>query len=393
MPVHITQAHATKVHQPGRIYDTHRGLHLWVKSEKAKYWIYRNSKDGKRTDISLGSFPRVGVAEARRKASELADQISRGERPLARNVVLVTTTEEPSAPVTFCDFAKQIVESKQPEWKNAKHAQQWSNTLEEYAFPQIGQKSLADITTDDVLQILTPIWQTKTETATRLRGRIERVLAAATIKGLRNGVNPAQWRGHLDCLLPQAKKLKKVKHHPAMAYQELPQFIEILQGRDGTAALALEFCILTAARTSEVLLAKRTEIAGDVWTIPAERMKAGREHKVPICSRTNQLIIKAMELDANSEYVFSKNGRPMSNMVFLALLKRMGRADVTTHGFRSTFRDWVSEETDHSPEAAEMALAHTIANRVEAAYRRGGLMEKRRVLLDDWERYCLAELH
>ena len=199
MPIHITQAHATKVHQPGRIYDTHRGLHLWVKSEKAKYWIYRNARDGKRTDISLGSFPRVGVAEARRKASELADQISRGEWPLARNVVLVTTKEEPRAPITFCDFAKQIVESKQPEWKNAKHAQQWSNTLEEYAFPQIGQKSLADITTDDVLQILKPIWQTKTETATRLRGRIERVLAAATIKGLRHGVNPAQWRGHLDC--------------------------------------------------------------------------------------------------------------------------------------------------------------------------------------------------
>jgi integrase len=285
------------------------------------------------------------------------------------------------------------VESKQPEWKNAKHAQQWSNTLEEYAFPQIGQKSLADITTDDVLQILTPIWQTKTETATRLRGRIERVLAAATIKGLRHGVNPAQWRGHLDCLLPQAKKLKKVKHHPAMAYQELPQFIELLQGRDGAAAIALEFCILTAARTSEVLLAKRTEIAGNVWTIPAERMKAGREHKVPICSRTNQLIIKAMELDPDSEYVFSNKGKSMSNMAFLALLKRMERADVTTHGFRSTFRDWVSEETDHSPEVAEMALAHMIANRVEAAYRRGGLIEKRRVLLNDWERYCLAELH
>ena len=215
------------------------------------------------------------------------------------------------------------------------------------------------------------------------------MLAAATIKGLRQGVNPAQWRGHLDCLLPQAKKLKKVKHQPAMVYKELPQFIELLQGRDGAAALALEFCILTAARTSEVLLAKRTEIAGDVWTIPAERMKAGREHKVPICSRTNQLITKAIELDADSEYVFSKMGKPMSNMALLALLKRMGRDDVTTHGFRSTFRDWVSEETDHSPEVAEMALAHTIANRVEAAYRRGDLLEKRRVLLGHWAEFCI----
>ena len=389
MPIHITQAHATKVHQPGRIYDTHRGLHLWVKSEKAKYWIYRNAKDGKRTDISLGSFPRVGVAEARRKASELADLISRGERPLARNVVLVITKEEPSAPITFCDFAKQIVESKQPEWKNAKHAQQWSNTLEQYAYPSIGDKALSDVTTDDILGILAPIWVTKTETATRLRGRIERVLAAATIKGLRQGVNPAQWRGHLDCLLPQAKKLKKVRHHPAMPYKQLPQFIELLQGRDCMAALALEFCILTASRTSEVLLAKRSEVSNEVWTIPAERMKAGKEHKVPLCSRTNQLIIMAERLDPNSEYLFSNNCKPMSNMALLALLKRMGNGNVTTHGFRSTFRDWVSEETDHSPEVAEMSLAHTIHNKAEAAYRRGNLLEKRKMLLQDWQDYCL----
>jgi integrase len=365
------------------------GLHLWVKSEKAKYWIYRNAKYGKRTDISLGSFPRVGVAEARRKASELADQISRGERPLARNLVLVTTTEEPSAPITFCDFAKQIVESKQPEWKNAKHAQQWSNTLEQYAYPSIGDKALSDVTTDDILGILAPIWVTKTETATRLRGRIERVLAAATIKGLRQGVNPAQWRGHLDCLLPQAKKLKKVRHHPAMPYKQLPQFIELLQGRDCMAALALEFCILTASRTSEVLLAKRSEVSNEVWTIPAERMKAGKEHKVPLCSRTNQLIIMAERLDPNSEYLFSNNCKTMSNMALLALLKRMGNGNVTTHGFRSTFRDWVSEETDQSPEVAEMCLAHTITNKSEAAYRRGNLLEKRRVLLIHWENYCL----
>jgi integrase len=391
MPVHITQAHASKVNQPCRIYDTHRGLHLWVKSEKAKYWIYRNAKDGKRTDISLGSFPRIGVAEARRKAGELADQIGHGETPVKRRGEIAAAKEAVKQAITFSDFAKHIVESKQPEWKNAKHAQQWSNTLEQYAFPLIGQKALADIITDDILQILMPIWQTKTETATRLRGRIERVLAAATIKGLRQGVNPAQWRGHLDCLLPQAKKLKKVKHHPAMPYQEIPQFIELLQGRDGIAALALEFCILTAARTSEVLLARRSEIAGDVWTVPEERMKAGKEHKVPLCSRTNQLITKAIELDADSEYVFSKMGKPLSNMALLALLKRMGRDDVTTHGFRSTFRDWVSEETEHRPEVAEMALAHTIANRVEAAYRRGDLLEKRRLLLKDWEIYCVVQ--
>jgi len=392
MPVHITQAHAIKVTLPSRIYDTHRGLHLWVKSDKAKYWIYRNAKDGKRTDISLGSFPRVGVAEARRKAGALADQIANGVKPVTRSMELFIEKADKSKSITFRELASQIVQSKRPEWKNAKHAQQWSNTLGAYAFPVIGEKVLEEITTDDILQILTPIWQTKTETATRLRGRIERVLAAATIKGLRNGVNPAQWRGHLDCLLPQAKKLKKVNHHPAMSYGELPVFIEQLQGRNGTAALALEFCILTAARTSEVLLAKRSEIAGDVWTVPAERMKAGREHKVPLCARTNQLISKAIELDADSEFVFSKNGKPMGNMALLALLKRMGRNDITTHGFRSSFRDWVSEETDHSPEVAEMALAHTISNRVEAAYRRGDLLEKRRTLLRHWSEFCLGTL-
>lgn len=391
MPVHITQAHATKVIQPCRIYDTHRGLHLWVKSDKAKYWIYRNAKNGKRTDISLGSFPRVGVAEARRKASELADHIANGTRPIKHSKEISTKKEAEIKSITFKELANQLVESKRPEWKNAKHAQQWSNTLEAYAFPVIGEKILEEINTDDIIQILKPIWQTKTETATRLRGRIEKVLSAATIKGLRNGVNPAQWKGHLDCLLPQAKKLKKVKHHPAMPYKELPNFIKQLQSKDGVSVLALEFCILTAARTSEVLLAKRSEIQQGVWTVPSERMKANQEHKVPLCSRTNQIIAKAIELDVDSEYVFSKGGKPLSNMAFLALLKRMEKNEFTTHGFRSSFRDWVSEETNHSPEVAEMALAHTIANRVEAAYRRGDLLEKRRVLLKDWESFCQGQ--
>jgi integrase len=333
----------------------------------------------------------VGVAEARRKASELADHIANGTRPIKHSKEISTKKEAEIKSITFKELANQLVESKRPEWKNAKHAQQWSNTLEAYAFPVIGEKILEEINTDDIIQILKPIWQTKTETATRLRGRIEKVLSAATIKGLRNGVNPAQWKGHLDCLLPQAKKLKKVKHHPAMPYKELPNFIKQLQSKDGVSVLALEFCILTAARTSEVLLAKRSEIQQGVWTVPSERMKANQEHKVPLCSRTNQIIAKAIELDVDSEYVFSKGGKPLSNMAFLALLKRMEKNEFTTHGFRSSFRDWVSEETNHSPEVAEMALAHTIANRVEAAYRRGDLLEKRRVLLKDWESFCQGQ--
>lgn len=389
MPVHITQAHAMKVSTPSRVYDTHRGLHLWVKSASAKYWIYRNSKNGKRTDISLGSFPLVGVAEARKKASELSFQVNQGV-DLAKERKARKFVAEPKKVITFEELASEIIESKQPEWRNQKHAQQWTNTLKEYAYPTIGNKPLSDITTDDILRVLTPIWSTKTETATRLRGRIERVIAAGTIKGLRQGVNPAQWRGHLDCLLPQAKKIKKVVHHSALDYKELPSFVEKLQGRGGVGALALEFCILTASRTGEVIYAKRVEITDSVWTIPADRMKAGKEHKVPLCPRTLQLIANAKILDPSSEYLFSNFGNSLSNMSLSAVLKRMGRADITVHGFRSTFRDWVAEETTHSPEVAEMSLSHTIPNRVEAAYRRGNLLEKRRSLLLDWESYCLG---
>ena len=388
MPTTITQAHALKTNTSGRIYDTHPGLHLWVKSSKAKYWIYRTAKGGKRTDLSLGKFPDVGVAEARKKASALALEVQNlGHAPKR-----VKTTPEavlPKAEVVFQDFAQALVKDMSPQWRNPKHASQWANTLRDYAYPVIGHKPISEITTEDILLILKPIWQTKTETATRLRGRVEKVLAAATIKGHRSGVNPAQWRGHLDCLLPQPKKLQKVKHHPALPFDELPHFIEQLQSRKSISALALEFCILTTSRTSEVLLAKWSEVSETVWKIPADRMKAGKEHIVPLPNRANQILKLAKEHNTNSEYVFSNGQRPLSNMALLTLLKRMGFGHITTHGFRSTFRDWVSEVTDFSPEVAEMCLAHTIVNRVEAAYRRGSLLDKRRTLLHTWERFVL----
>ena len=388
MSTTITQAHATKANTPSRIYDTHPGLHLWVKSQKAKYWIYRTAKGGKRTDLSLGKFPEVGVAEARKKASALALEVqSLGHAPTR-----VKTTPEPALPkaeVVFQDFAQALVQDMSPQWRNHKHANQWANTLRDYAYPIIGQKPIGQINTEDILQILKPIWQTKTETATRLRGRVEKVLAAATIKGHRTGVNPAQWRGHLDCLLPQPKKLQKVKHHPALPFDELPHFIELLQSRRSISALALEFCILTTSRTSEVLLAKWSEVGEAIWKIPADRMKAGKEHIVPLPYRANQILKLAKEHNQNSEYIFSNGQRPLSNMALLTLLKRMGFGHITTHGFRSTFRDWVSEVTDFSPEVAEMCLAHTIGNKVVAAYRRGNLLEKRRRLLHEWELYAL----
>ena len=388
MSTTITQAHATKANTPSRIYDTHPGLHLWVKSQKAKYWIYRTAKGGKRTDLSLGKFPELGVAEARKKASALALEVqSLGHAPTR-----VKTTPEPALPkaeVVFQDFAQALVQDMSPQWRNHKHANQWANTLRDYAYPIIGQKPIGQINTEDILQILKPIWQTKTETATRLRGRVEKVLAAATIKGHRTGVNPAQWRGHLDCLLPQPKKLQKVKHHPALPFDELPHFIELLQSRRSISALALEFCILTTSRTSEVLLAKWSEVGEAIWKIPADRMKAGKEHIVPLPYRANQILKLAKEHNPNSEYIFSNGQRPLSNMALLTLLKRMGFGHITTHGFRSTFRDWVSEVTDFSPEVAEMCLAHTIGNKVVAAYRRGNLLEKRRRLLHEWELYAL----
>lgn len=289
MSTTITQAHATKANTPSRIYDTHPGLHLWVKSQKAKYWIYRTAKGGKRTDLSLGKFPDVGVAEARKKASALALEVqSLGHAPTR----LKTTPEAvlPKAEVVFQDFAQALVQDMSPQWRNPKHASQWANTLRDYAYPIIGQKPIGQINTEDILQILKPIWQTKTETATRLRGRVEKVLAAATIKGHRTGVNPAQWRGHLDCLLPQPKKLQKVKHHPALPFDELPHLIKLLQSRRSISALALEFCILTTSRTSEVLLAKWSEIGDAVWKIPADRMKAGKEHIVPLSNRVVQIL-------------------------------------------------------------------------------------------------------
>lgn len=281
------------------------------------------------------------------------------------------------------------MEAKRPEWRNQKHADQWVSTLTDYAFPIIGDKALDEIDTEDILEILQPIWTTKTETASRLRGRIERILSAATTRKLRSGINPALWRGHLSNLLAQPRRVTRVKHHPALPFTEVPQFIERLQGRDAMTALALEFLILTAARTGEIIGAKRSEVTDNLWVIPAERMKAGRTHRVPMVPRAVEILELAKVRDPNSEYLFSGNRRPLSNMAMATLLRRM-QCQVTVHGFRSSFRDWTSEATRHSPELAEMALAHTVGNKVEAAYRRGDLLEARRQLMLDWEAHCMG---
>jgi len=280
---------------------------------------------------------------------------------------------------------------KRPEWTNQKHAAQWVYTMEKFAFPIIGDKAIDEVDTEDILKILIPIWTTKTETASRLRGRLEWILASATTRKHRTGMNPAIWRGNLQTILAAPNKVRVVEHHKALSFKALPNFITKLQESDGIGFLALEFAILNASRTGEVIGGLRSEVNDDIWIIPAKRMKAKKEHRVPLCARSKEILTIAMSLDPHSSYLFSKSGKPLTNMAMPMAVRRLGY-DVTVHGFRSTFRDWVSEETNHSPEVAEMALAHAITNKVEAAYRRKDLLDRRRSLRRDWETFCTTTM-
>ena len=292
---------------------------------------------------------------------------------------------------TFGAFADEYIEAHKSKFRNAKHIAQWQSTLKTY-FTAIRGKPVSEIDTEAVLAVLQPIWQQIPETASRLRGRIENVLDAARVRGFYNGENPARWRGHLKAILPARQRLTR-GHHAALPYDDMPAFMAELHKRASGAALALEFCILTATRSGEVLNATWPELdmKKAVWTIPAVRRKAGVEHRIPLCSRAIA-ILKQLEQakPARSKFLFPGNvrGKPLSNMAMSMQLKRMKRADITVHGFRSTFRDWASEQTSFPHEVCEMALAHTIGNKAEAAYRRGDLFDKRRSLMDAWEKYC-----
>jgi integrase len=379
----------TNLKTPGRYTDALvKGLHIWVKPNNKKYWIFRFSHSGHQHNISLGPFPTLGIAEARLKAQRERDRLEGGINPAEqRKLATLTNTATEKAKVLFKDFALSYVETKRAEWTNQKHGDQWVYTLEEFAFPIIGNMSIDEIETEDIIEILEPIWTSKTETAARLRGRLELILAAATTRKLRSGMNPAIWRSHLQTILPAPNKVKNVQHHKALPYEQLPTFMGKLSQIDKVGALALEFLILNASRTGEVINGLSSEIKGDVWTIPASRMKAKKEHRVPLCQRSIELLGIAKVMDPNSKYLFSNNGRPLCNMAMPMMLRRL-KVDATVHGFRSSFRDWVSEETEFSPEIAEMALAHTIGNKVEAAYRRKDLLARRRVLMNAWESYC-----
>lgn len=293
----------------------------------------------------------------------------------------------------FSEFARECIEGKSAEWRNAKHAKQWTATMEQYAIPVIGNMTIDEIGTDEILQILNPIWRKRTETASRVRGRLEWILAVAIARNLRPAPNPASWRGHLETILPRPKKVTPVKHHPALPYGDIPNLVQRLHDIDSPVALALEFLILNAARTGEVIGAVGSEVSDEgLWVIPANRMKAAKEHRVPLGQRSLEIVKTASFLGEASTFIFALRGKPLSNMAMPMLLRRLGYSDVTVHGFRSTFRTWVAEETQHPNEVAEMALAHTIGNRVEAAYRRGDLLARRRDMMNDWERYCISKV-
>ncbi len=389
MTIKLDYQTVKNIRTPGRYTDALvKGLHIWVKPNLNKYWIFRYTHMGKQQNISLGAFPTLTIAEARIKAQQARDELNEGKNPLAAKTAAKTQRNAQEAKkILFKDFAASCIQTKRSEWSNQKHGDQWVFTLEEYAYPIIGNKALDEITMEDILEILEPIWTTKTETASRLRGRLEWILASATTRKLRTGINPALWRGFLQTILPAPNKIKKVEHHKALPYRQVAALIADLREMATIAALALEFTILNASRTGEVIGGLQSELHDDVWIIPGSRMKAKKEHRVPLCKRSLEILEIARVMDPNSKYLFSKNGKRLSNMAMPMMIRR-AKVDATVHGFRSTFRDWVSEETTHSSEVAEMALAHTITNTVERSYRRKDLLEKRRLLLNDWEDYC-----
>ena len=380
--------------KPGRHGDG-QGLYLLVKETGARSWVYRYTMIGKTRDIGLGQAGGSGavtLAEARNLAAAYRVKVKSGIDPLAERdraagERLASAQATKVAQVTFKATAEAYITAHGDSWRNDKHRAQWGATLATYVYPVMGDLPVASVGTSHVMAVIEPIWKTKPETASRIRGRIEVVLDAAKARGYRDGENPARWRGHIAQILPARAKLSR-GHHKALPYEDAPTFIAELRGRTALAALALEFLILTAARSGEVLGATWGEIdlTKAVWTIPAVRMKAGKDHRVPLSARAVEILEGVRGL--GSHYVFTVSGyRKLSGMAMAMLLRRMER-DITPHGFRSTFRDWAAEQTSYAHEVCEMALAHTISNKVEAAYRRGDLFEKRRSLMAAWASYC-----
>ncbi len=401
-PINLLTAVQVRTLRPGRHADG-KGLYLLVKAEGGASWVCRYKQAGKARDAGLGAArgaEAVPLGEARTRRDTIWTMHRGGIDPLADKAATkaraaAEAQDQRARAVTFQAAAEAYILANEAGWSNIKHKAQWRATLTAYAYPLLGALPVAEVGTPHVLAALEAIWRTKPETATRVRSRIELVLDYARVREWRTGENPARWRGHLAQLLPKRSKVAAVKHHAALPWGEVPAFMATLAALDGMGAQALRFAILAAARTGEVIGATWAEIdlAEKTWTIPAARMKAKREHRVPLAPTALAILADVAKLRASDDPalpLFSGQGgkRGLSNMSLLAVLRRMKRGDVTTHGFRSAFRDWASERTTYGPEVAEMALAHAVGDRVEAAYRRGDLFAKRRGLMDDWSTFA-----
>jgi integrase len=383
MASHLT-ARKVETAKPGK-YGDGANLYLVVSKTGAKKWVLRFIFRGKSKEMGLGSATSVALADAREKAASARRKIAQGVNP-------IEDRKRQGGIPTFGEVADDVRQSLSLGFRNEKHKAQWKSTLENYAAP-LRTMPVDIISTDDVLAVLKPIWTIKAETASRVRGRIEKVLDAAKAKGFRDGENPARWRGHLDHLLSRPSKLAR-GHHAAMPYEDVAAFITKLRKREASAALALELCILTAARSGEILGMQWSEIDFDnkVWTVPANRMKAGREHRVPLSQRAVAILRQLEKLKAG-DFVFpgQVHNKPLSNMAMEMILRRMKVEKATVHGFRSSFRDWAGNVSNFPREIVETALAHVIGDKAEQAYRRSDALEKRRKLMDEWAAYCVPQ--
>lgn len=377
---------------PGK-HDDGDGLRLYVSPSGARKWVYRFMLNGRRREAGLGSLSEISLAQAREKAADSRRLISQGIDPIDHKA--------PATVPTFTQCAARYIRAHRHGWSNPKHARQWVATLKTYARPILGAKPVDAIATEDILLVLKPIWTNKTETAKRVQGRIENVLDYATAHQYRDASNPARWRGHLDQLLARPSTVKTVEHHPAMPYDRLPEFLCELASHSSISALALQWLILTATRTGETIGARWEEIDQEaaIWTIPAVRMKAKREHRVPLTGAVLEILARLPRLDGHL-YLFpgARHGKSVSNMALLQLMRGMGygvggnRGAYVPHGFRSSFRDWAGEVSSFPREIAEAALAHVLENKVEAAYQRGDLLLKRRKLMEAWADWCIKPL-
>jgi integrase len=391
MKGNLTALKVTRLRELG-MHPDGAGLFLQV-TKGGRSWVYRYMIAGQSREMGLGSVATISLAEARRRRDDAKRQRDLGIDPIEqRRNERAKALLDAARAMTFREAASAYIDAQKAAWRNAKHRAQWVSTVETYAFPVFGKVSVQSVDTTLVLRALEPIWSIKPETASRVRGRIEVILDWAKVRGFRKGENPARWRGHLALILPPRSKVQKVVHHASLPYREISGFIADLRGRESIASRALEFAILTAARTGEVLGARWSEVDLDArtWTVPEGRMKAGRQHRVSLSDAAIAVLGHMRQHRRDDDLVFPglKRGRPLSNMALLAVLRRMRRGDLTAHGFRATFKTWAAERTSFAREVVEAALAHVNGDKVEAAYQRGDLFDKRKMLMSAWAEFC-----